>query len=468
MAATVPPRVVAEPEHLGPHERLHALCDPGSVQLLRTAVVSPRMGDRARPGDGVVAALGRVHGRPVACFAQDPSLARGALGPAQADTIVRLLETADRAGAPVVCWVESAGARLQEGLGSLDGYGRIFAAHVALRGRVPQVTVVSGLSAGGGSYAPALTDFVVMTRKAAMFLTGPAVVRDVLGEELTAHELGGARVHERTGVSDLTAADDAAAARLVRELLDHLPSSSDDPPPWRPPAPPRAPLGDDAVPLDERRVYDVRTVAAGLADDGALLEVTPRWARNLVCAFARLDGRPVGVIANQPHHLGGVLDADAAQKGARFVRTCDAFGLPLVVLVDTPGFLPGSRQERGAVIRHGATLVHAFAQARVPKLTVVLRKAFGGALIAMNAKGLGADLVLAWPHARLGIMGAEQAVGVLHRRAPEAERAALVDAYAAEHLSAAAAAATGHVDEVVRPGETRERLTASLGLFTRR
>jgi acetyl-CoA carboxylase carboxyltransferase component len=272
-------------------------------------------------------------------------------------------------------------------------------------------------------------------------------------------------VHERSGVSDFTVADDPAAALLVRDLLAHLPSSASEAPPWRPPAPPRVPLTDDAVPLEARKAYDVRTVAAGLVDDGDLLEVTPRWARNLLTAFARLDGRPVGVIANNPHHLGGVLDAESAQKGCRFVRTCNAFGLPLIVLVDTPGFLPGSKQEKGAVIRHGATLVHAFAEARVPKLTVVLRKAFGGALIAMNAKGLGADLVLAWPDAKLGVMGAEQAVGVLHRRASAEERAALAETYAAEHLTAVSAAASGHIDEVVAPAETRDRLATALALF---
>jgi acetyl-CoA carboxylase carboxyltransferase component len=409
------------------------------------------------PGDGVVGGAGRVDGRPVFCYAQDPAYAGGSLGAAHADTIVRILRLADRASAPVVGFVESAGARLQEGLAALGGYGRIFREHVRLSGRVPQISVVTGASAGGGSYAPALTDFVVMTEAATMFLTGPAVVREVMGEELGAADLGGPRVHDRNGVSHFTAATDADAARLVRELLAYV--ALDRRAPLEPPG------GTPRVPESERQVYDVRGVIAGIVDGGEQLEVAPRWARNLVTTFARLDGRPVGVIANQPRHLGGVLDAEAAQKGARFVRTCDLFGLPLVVLVDTPGFLPGSRQESAGVIRHGAKLVHAFAQATVPKLTVVLRKAFGGAFIAMNSKDLGADLAFAWPTAQLGVMGPRQAVGIINRREIAADPAAqdrFARAYAEEHLTAEAATREGFIDEVVAPSQTRERLVAAI------
>jgi acetyl-CoA carboxylase carboxyltransferase component len=461
--------VVPRPdERLSPLERLEALCDPGSLHLIRSEVVSARMGGNERAGDGVVGGAGRVDGRPVLCYAQDPSYVGGSLGEAHADTIVRVLSQAERARAPVVGFVESAGARLQEGVSALAGYGRIFAAHVRLSGAVPQISIVTGASAGGGSYAPALTDFVLMTERATMFLTGPGVVAEVTGEELTAAQLGGARVHARNGVAHFVAPTDVDAALLARDLLDYLPQHAAAPIPRWPPTPPPDPRPDRGVPDDARRVYDVRGVIRALADGGRLLEVQAGWARNLVCAFARLDGRAVGIVANQPRHLGGVLDAESAQKGARFVQTCDAFGLPLVVLVDTPGFLPGGRQERAAVIRHGAKLVHAFAAAGVPKVTVVLRKAFGGAFIAMNSRDLGADLTLAWPRAQLGVMGPRQAVRIVHRReiaaAEDGDAATdrLARDYAEQHLGARAAARLGAIDEVVAPAATRDRLAAAL------
>jgi acetyl-CoA carboxylase carboxyltransferase component len=453
-------------EKLTPVERLEALCDPGTLNVIRSGVVSPRMGARARAGDGVVAGAGRVSGRPVFCYAQDPSFVGGSLGEMQAETIVRVMRQADRAKAPLVAFIESGGARLQEGLMALGGYGRIFSEHVRLSGRVPQISVITGAAAGGGSYAPALTDYVVMTEAATMFLTGPAVVEEVMGERLTASELGGARVHDRNGVSHFTAPTDTDAALLVRDLLGHLVpgrrASAPDPLGGRP---------DRVVPDDPRRVYDVRGVIAALVDGGELLEVAPRWARNVVCGFARIDGRSVGIVANQPRYLGGVLDAESAQKASRFVDDCDRFGIPLVVLVDTPGFLPGSRQEQSGVIRHGAQLLRAFAAARVPKVTLVLRKAFGGAFIAMNSKELGADLVFAWPQAQLGVMGAPQAVGIVHRRDiagaadPEAAANRLARAYADEHLGARQAAATGAIDEVVAPADTRDRLAAALDVL---
>src|SRR3954462_6517077 len=371
-------------ERLSALERLEVLCDPGSLQLIRTQVRSRRMGDKAREGDGIVAAAGAVDGRQIFCFAQDPSFAGGSLGEAHADSVVRVLELAKRAQVPVVGFIESAGARMQEGLEGLAGYARIFREHVALSGRIPQISVICGASAGGGSYSPALTDFVVMTERATMFLTGPAVVREVMGEDVSAFQLGGHKVHERNGVAHFVAADDSDAALLVRDLLDHLPAhASDRAPRWRSAGPPGYPVA-GPVPEADRSVYDIRDVARGILDGGRLLEYGTKWARNIVCGFGRLDGRSVGVVANQPKHLGGVLDAEAASKAARFVRTCNAFGLPLVVLVDTPGFLPGTSQESAGVIRHGAKLVHAFAEATVPKVTVVLRKAFGGAFIAMN------------------------------------------------------------------------------------
>jgi acetyl-CoA carboxylase carboxyltransferase component len=427
------------------------------------------MGEKARDGDGILTASGRVDGREVFCYAQDRSFAGGSLGQAHADSVVKVLRLAGRARVPVIGLIESAGARMQEGLEGLSGYGRIFREHVALSGLVPQISIICGASAGGGSYGPALTDFVVMTKDASMFLTGPAVVSEVMGEEVTGDELGGPRVHERNGVSHLTAPTEIDAILMARELLDYLPQHSGVSPQRWPSVPPPGQAPDAVVPAERRQVYDVRDVARALVDGGRLQEISPKWARNIVCALARIDGRAVGIVANQPRYFGGVMDADAAQKAARFVRTCNLFGLPLVVLVDTPGFMPGSRQEQAGVIRHGAKLVHAFAEATVPRVTVILRKAFGGAFIAMNAKELGADLVFAWPDAQVGVMGAEQAVGIVDRRAieaaddPAAERAKLGRRYAREHLSAVTAVADGHVDEIIAPHETRGRIAAALG-----
>jgi acetyl-CoA carboxylase carboxyltransferase component len=455
-------------EKLRPLERLEALCDPDSIQLVRGAVLSRRMADKTRAGDGVIGAMGRVDGRPIACFAQDPSYLGGSLGEAHADTICRVLEQAGRARVPVVGFVESAGARLQEGVAALSGYGRIFKAHTVLSGQVPQISVICGASAGGGSYAPALTDIVVMTKQASMFLTGPGVVREVTGEDVDGTTLGGPRVHDRNGVCQLIAEGDLDAAWLVRDLLDYLPQHAGARPQRWPTVDPPGTLPDASVPDEARKVYDVRDVLRTLVDGGRVLELNARWARNVVTAYARIDGRSVGVIANQPRFLGGALNADAACKAARFVNSCDAFGLPLVVLVDTPGFLPGRAQEAGGVIRHGAKLVHAFAAASVPRVTVILRKAFGGAFIAMNSRELGSDLVLAWPRAQMGVMGPKQAVDLVHRREiaaaddPPRARDRFADRYAAEHLTAASAAAEGVIDEIVAPSETRTRLIGAL------
>jgi acetyl-CoA carboxylase carboxyltransferase component len=357
---------------------------------------------------------------------------------------------------------------MQEGLAALQGYGEIFREHVRLSGRVPQIAIVCGPSAGGASYGPALNDFVIMSDRAAMFLTGPAVVAEVTGEQLDASELGGPRVHERNGVCHLTAPSEVDAALLARDLLDYLPQRCGlQPQRWPTVAPPGT-APERTVPAQGREVYDVRDVARALVDGGRLLEISPRWARNVVCALARLDGRAIGILASQPRHLGGVLDAAAAQKAARFVRTCNAFGLSLLVLVDTPGFLPGSRQEREGVIRHGAKLVHAFAELTVPSVTVVLRKAYGGAFIAMNSKALGADYYFAWPGAELGVMGAGQAVGILHRRElaaaadPVGLRERLAEDYGAQHLRAETALAEGFVDEVIAPSDTRDLVASCL------
>lgn len=463
-------------EQLSPHERLELLCDEGSVEVLRSEVTSKGMGGKTKAGDGIVGALGRIEGRPIFCYAQDAGYAGGSLGEAHADTIVRILELAQRARVPVIGFVESGGARLQEGLAALGGYGRIFHRTVALSGQVPQLTIITGTAAGGGAYGPALTDFVLMTKSAAMFLTGPDVVRDALGEDVTAQSLGGPDVHERNGVAHLVVEDEVEAAQRVREMLSYMPQSAGEPPPLAAPSDPDPGAGNPGsyVPRNHRKVYDVRDVIRAIFDSSELLEVSPRWARNLVTAFARLEGRPVGIVANQPRYLGGVLDAESSRKGARFVRFCDAFGIPLITLVDTPGFLPGAKQERAGVIRHGASFVHAFAAASVPQLTVVLRKSFGGAYITMNSKDLGADFTFAWPRAEMGVMSAGSAVSIIHRRDlaaaedADATRVELSDSYADRHLGARVAAREGSVDELISPAKTRQRLCWGLDALSPR
>jgi methylmalonyl-CoA decarboxylase subunit alpha len=455
------PHALAEPR-----ERLVELCDPGSFRALRSGVMSRTVA--GQPGDGVMVGAGQVNGRPIVCYAEDPSFMGGSLGEAHADSIVRAMELAATAGTPIVGFVESGGARLQEGHAALAGYGRIFKASVKLSRRVPQIAVVSGVSAGGGSYAPALTDFVLMTEGARMFLTGPRVVQAALGEHVTMEGLGGPRVQERNGVCQIVATDERDAIAQVRDLLSFLPAAIGDQPP--PALPVRAPLRDPAalLPPEGRQFYDMRDMIRAITDTGSVCELGAKWARNIVTAMARIEGQPIGIVANQPRNLAGVIDTAAAEKAALFVNTCNRFGLPLVVLVDTPGFMPGQRQEAAGVIRHGAALVRAFAGASVLKLTVVLRKAYGGAVITMNSKDLGADVVFAWPDAEIGIMAASEAVRIVdHRQLEsagehEALHSALTAAYAQKHLTANVAAANGYVDEVIEPAETRERLAWTL------
>jgi len=449
-------------------ERLEVLCDPGSLQLIRSEVMSPAMGAKSRAGDGVVAGAGLVGGRPVYCYAQDSTFAGGSLGEAHADTIVRVLRLAKRSRTPVVGFVSSGGARMQEGMAALGGYGRIFYETVALSGQVPQISIITGLSAGGGAYSPALTDWVVMAGESSMFLTGPGIVKEVMGEDVTAAELGGTRVHQRNGVCHFASDSDVDAAHLARDLLGYLPQRAGEAAPWTAVKPPVDRDPGSFVPTEARRVYDVRDPIRCIVDGGELLEVAPAWAPSIVTGFARIEGQTVGVIANQPKHLGGVLDAQSSQKGARFVSKCNAFGIPLAVFVDTPGYMPGTRQEAMGVIRHGASLVHAFAASTVPRVTVVLRKAFGGAYITMNSKDLGADYVFAWPTAEIGIMGAKPAVGLIHRRElaeaedREAARDKLAEQYAEHHLCPQVAAREGFVDELIAPSDTRARLAWAL------
>ncbi|MGO9900936.1 MAG: acyl-CoA carboxylase subunit beta [Solirubrobacteraceae bacterium] len=451
-----------------PIDRLSMLCDRGSLHVIRSSVRSVRMGDKAQEGDGVVGAMGTVAGRPVFCYAVDGRFHGGSVGEINAGTIVRMMELARDAGAPIVGFIESAGARLHEGASALSAYGRVFRANVALSGRVPQISIITSSSAGGGCYSPALTDFVIMTRGTSMFLTGPGVVREVTGERVTAEQLGGTRVHERTGVCQFVAGSDAEAAVLARRLLSYLPQNAWERPPQTEPREPVPGNPGAVVPRERRRVYDVRDVVARLVDDGSMLEVSPKWARNIHTSLARIEGVAVGIVANQPRYLGGVINAEASEKGARFVRTCNAYGLPLIVLVDTPGFMPGTKQELGGIIRRGAKLLYAFIEADVPKLSVVLRQAYGGGFITMNSGELGADFTFAWPRARIGIMGAHQAVGVINRHEiaaapnPAQRRDELAEVYARDYQGARTAAQDMVVDELVAPSETRQHLSAAL------
>ncbi|HEX6471600.1 MAG TPA: acyl-CoA carboxylase subunit beta [Streptosporangiaceae bacterium] len=448
-------------------QRVGRLADPGSFiefgSMARHRVTAFGMHRRRPPGDGVVTGLASVDGRPIGLFAQDPSVLGGSLGEVHASKIARIMAHALRARMPVVGLLDSGGARIQEGVAALDGYGAIFRANVQLSGRVPQISTVVGPCAGGAVYSPALTDIVIMQRdRAHMFLTGPRVVKAVTFADVTAAELGGAELHgKRSGVAHLVAADAEDAWSLTRRVLSYLPSSCWTEPPTAPAVDPE-PL--PQVPTNHRSAYDVRGVVRGIVDAGSFLELQPRFARNLVVGFGRLRGRPVGVVANQPQALAGTLDIAASEKGARFVRMCDAFGLPLVALVDTPGFLPGREQESGGIIRKGAKLLYAFAEATVPRVTVVLRKAFGGAYIVMNSKALGADAVFAWPGAELAVMGAEGAVDIIYRRDLErgSARDELIANYRRDAMAPGISAERLSVDEIIDPGETRHVLGSVL------
>lgn len=443
------------PEAAGPvFAQLQALLDTDTFHPWRSAV-----------GDGVVAGSARVHGRPVCVWAQDISHRGGSLGAAGGETIARTIRHASRAGVPVIGVSHSGGARLQEGVAALSAYGAIFREQALAR--VPQITLIPGVCAGGAAYSPALGDFVMMIQPhGRLFLTGPRVIEQVTREQTDAESLGGPRVHTANGVAQLVADDDDSAAKLLRELLTYIPSTLGGPLPLLPSIDPPPGSPADHVPSSTRHVYDVRDVIMLLLDGGLHLELSARWARNLVTTLGHLDGRPVGVIANQPRCLGGTIDSAASEKGRWFVELCDRLALPLVVLVDTPGFLPGVNQERAGVIRHGSALLRAFARATTPKVTVTLRQAYGGAHIVMNSRDLGADLTLSWPHAQIGVMGAPQAVAITERRAiaEGADADELADVYASERLGVNSAAASGFVDEIVAPGETRERLIRALEL----
>lgn len=452
-------------------ERMECLLDDGSLQLLRTRVKSQAFGDDAHEGDSVLIGIGTVEGSPVACYSQDARVAGGSFGEAQASAIVRLLSIARDAGMPVVSFLESSGARIQEGVAALAGYARVFNEIVALSGVVPQISIVSGACAGGSAYAPALTDFTIMTEAAAMFLTGPRIVRDTCGEEVSIAELGGARVQRANGVCQLVVADDMEAAAQARRLLSYLPRKAERGIAETAVDSRAAPGPDTLLPSRPSATYDVRDIVLAIVDRQDFLEIDAGWARNMVTGFARLDGHAVGIVANQPKFIGGVIDGPASEKAAGFVDLCSAYGVPLIVLVDTPGFMPGTRQEREGIIRRGAGIVRAFASARVPRFTVILRKAYGGAFIAMNSIQLGATLVYAWPGAEIGVMDPHSAVSLIHRAAladssdPDRLLGSMATEYRHRHCAVPSAAQQGFVDEVIEPGQTRSRLRSALRAF---
>ncbi len=460
-------------------DRVLALLDGGSfVELdpfVRHRATQFGMG-RSRPfGDGVVTGFGTIDGRKVAVFSQDFTVYGGSLGEAFAEKMVKLMEMAEQYGCPIIGINDSAGARIQEGVEGLAGYGDVFFRNVRASGVVPQISIVAGPCAGGAVYSPAMTDFIFMVEGIGqMFITGPDVIKTVTGEDVTHEALGGAGTHTRiSGVAHFSAVDEDDLNDQVRYLLSFLPSNNLDDPPYFPPEddPERdAPALDRIVPEVSTKPYDMRDVIAGVVDDGEFFEVQAGHAGNILTGFARLDGHSVGIVANQPKVLAGTLDIDASIKGARFVRFCDAFNIPLLTFVDVPGFLPGTEQEYRGIIRHGSKLLFAYCEATVPKLTVITRKAYGGAYVVMCSKHTGADFNLAWPTAEIAVMGPEAAVGLIFRRDlaaaedPGARRTELVREYEDLFASPYQAASRGYIDNVIEPHATRRALTRALAI----
>jgi propionyl-CoA carboxylase beta chain len=458
-------------------ERIDLLFDHGTFQEIDRLVVHRShdfgMEDQRIPGDGVVSGHGRVDGRLVFAFAQDFTVFGGSLSETNASKIVKIMDMAMKVGAPIVGLNDSGGARIQEGVMSLGGYADIFLRNTLASGVVPQISAVMGPCAGGAVYSPAITDFIVMVRTTSyMFVTGPDVIRTVTHEDVTKEQLGGADTHNETsGVAHFAVDDDRACLALIRDLLGFLPTNNLEDAPRRASSDPADRADEELdrlVPASANQPYDMLEVIRRVVDEGELLEVQEHYARNIIVGFARLAGRPVGIVANQPAHLAGTLDIDASVKAARFVRFCDAFNIPLVTFEDVPGFLPGTVQEYGGIIRHGAKLLYAFAEATVPKLTVITRKAYGGAYCVMSSKHLRTDFNIAWPSAEIAVMGPEGAVNVLYRREIEhaadapAVRAARTAEFRDKFANPYIAAAHGFVDEVIRPRETRPRLIAAL------
>jgi acetyl-CoA carboxylase carboxyltransferase component len=461
-------------------ERIDLLLDPGTfheVESFRRHRATGFGLESKRPyTDGVVTGWGEVEGRTVFVYAHDFRIFGGALGEAHAEKIHKIMDMALAAGTPLVSLNDGAGARIQEGVSALAGYGGIFRRNTRASGVIPQISVMLGPCAGGAAYSPALTDFVFMVRGTSqMFITGPDVVKAVTGEEITQNGLGGADVHaETSGVCHFAFEDEESCLTEVRYLLSLLPQNNRERPPRAAtgdPADRRSPALLDLVPAEGNRPYDMREVISELVDDGEVLEVHERWAPNVLCVLSRLAGETVGIVANQPLSLAGVLDIKASEKAARFVQMCDAFNIPLVTLLDVPGFLPGVEQEHDGIIRHGAKLLYAYCDATVPRISVILRKAYGGAYIVMNSQSIGADLTFAWPTNEIAVMGAEGAANVIFRRQiaqaenPETTRARLVGEYKAELMHPYYAAERGLVDDVIDPAGTRQALVSALAML---
>lgn len=456
-------------------DRIAALIDPDTFQEVgafrkhRTTLFG--MDTAEMPADGVVTGSGAVLGRPVHVASQDFTVAGGSAGETHSDKVVEMMEASLATGTPFVFINDSGGARVQEGIDSLSGYGKVFFANVLLSGVVPQVSIIAGPCAGGAAYSPALTDFIIQTRKAHMFITGPSVIEQVTGEKVTQDELGGADAHMgRSGVIHFVADDDEQAILIAKKLISFLPQNNAEEPPVVEPdeiVEPDPSLR-DIVPVDGKQGYDVRDVIAKIVDYSDFLEVQAGYSQNIVVGFGRVVGRTVGIIANQPSVMSGVLDINASDKSSKFIRFCNAFNIPLLNLVDVPGFLPGVAQEHGGIIRHGAKMLFAYSAATVPKITVVLRKAYGGAYLAMCSKDLGADAVFAWPTAEIAVMGAEGAASIVFKKEiesaedPVARREEMVEEYREAFSTPYMAASRGLVDDIIDPAETRQQIAMAL------
>jgi acetyl-CoA carboxylase carboxyltransferase component len=462
----------------GARERVLALLDPDSFVELDPFVQHRSdnlgMADKRPYGDGVVTGLGTIDGRRVAVFSQDFTVFGGSLGEAFAEKMVKVMDLAEHYGCPIIGINDSAGARIQEGVEGLNGYGKVFVRNSRLSGVVPQISIIAGPCAGGAVYSPAMTDVTIVVEGVGqMFITGPDVIKTVTGETVTHEELGGADTHFRiSGVAHMVAEDEDALVDLVRDVLAHLPSNNLEEPPRIPDAEGeyRSEVLNTLVPAESTKAYDMHAVLAEVLDDGDFLELQGAHAGNILTGFGRIAGRTVGTVANQPMVLAGTLDIDASVKAGRFVRLCDAFNIPLVVFEDVPGFLPGTDQEYRGIIRHGSKLLYAFGEATVPKITVITRKAYGGAYVVMNSKAIGADFVFAWPTAEIAVMGSDAAVPLLFRRElaasdnPDALRHDLIEEYQEKFASPFQAASRGYVDDIIDPADTRNHLIRALAL----
>jgi propionyl-CoA carboxylase beta chain len=461
-------------------ERLELLLDPGTFQELDMYVVHRcdhfGMEKKKILGDGVITGYGNIDGRLVYALSEDFTVFGGSLSMAYAEKICKIQDLAVRNGAPIIGLKDSGGARIQEGVDSLAGYADIFLRNVLSSGVIPQISAIMGPCAGGAVYSPALTDFVFMVDHTShMFLTGPDVIKTVTHEEVTFEELGGAMAHNtKSGVAHFFSPSEAECLSMMRELVGYLPSNNmEDPPAVEPEDDPNRTDTelDHIVPESPTKPYDIKEVIARVVDNGRLFEVQPKYAQNLVVGFARLNGRSVGVVANQPGVLAGVLDIDSSIKGARFVRFCDCFNIPLVTFVDVPGFLPGTTQEHGGVIKHGAKLLYAFCEATVPRVTVITRKAYGGAYCVMNSKHIRADINLAWPTSEIAVMGPDGAVSILYRKEiqessdPDQVERKRTDEYTEKFANPFIAANKGYIDDIIRPSETRPRLIQALEML---